>query len=399
MPERIPVSRLNSTLAILWDITYRCNLSCKHCFVTAARKAGQHSTLSEHETGVLLASLCSGREIVREFNIQGGEPLCAPNLCFAIRWLGKNGIPWSINTNGVLWGQEHFKTVLNYPPVGITISLDGHTQDSHDWLRGSGAFRALMRTVKALRSLKPAKKPIQIDAISVLHKRNVDSVKNILDHAADIGIREIVLNNLSICGSAERNRSSLELEPEKLFPVLDFVCRNRGKYRGMSVYIPWATPRMIAYYNSKYRIRIPILNAGCQAIRSEVTVSPQGHLRPCPNALDRLHVAFGGDVFPDDGTDTKLGERILAEVRSSAMFARVYECLHGELRRPRLARCRRCKFIDRCGTCPSQRFTHEYPTEKLCFSFQDIIEKSERSGPNKRLKMDRQIRFASLPTT
>lgn len=370
----IPAWKLNNNLTILWDITYQCNLNCKHCFVTVSRKAKQETSLSEEETGNLLSSICSGKESIREFNIQGGEPLCASNLCYAIRWLGRNGIPWSLNTNGVLWSEEHTRAVREYPPLGITVSLDGHNAELHDWLRGKGTFDALMSTIQILRTIQPVKEPIQIDAICVLHKRNVRYFKSILGLAAEIGIREIVLNNLSICGAAERNRSLLETSPDEIFSVLDFVCQHRGKYQGILVFLPWATPRMINYYNKKYGIRIPILNAGCQAIRSEVTISPRGHLRPCPNALDRLRVAYGSKVFPNDAEETRVIGKSLTNVRTSHLFAQVYDYLHGKQRRPRLKHCSRCVFFDRCTPCPSQRFVNEYPTEKLCFAFQNDVE-------------------------
>ena len=136
---------------------------------------------------------------------------------------------------------------------------------------------------------------------------------------------------------------------------------------------PQISPQMISYYNKRYRIRIPILNSGCQAIRGEVTVSPLGHLRPCPNALDRLRSKFGSAVFPDDAEETNVIGRSLTEVRTSYLFAQVYEYLHGKKRRSRLQRCSRCAFFDRCTPCPSQRFVDEYPSEMLCFAFQDKV--------------------------
>jgi MoaA/NifB/PqqE/SkfB family radical SAM enzyme len=276
-----------------------------------------------------------------------------------------------MNSNGTLWREEHYELLSQYPPIGVTVSLDGNNAHYHDWLRGDGVFDKAIATIQRLRTIKTSKGPVQVDAICVLNKQNILFYKDILDLASELGIRELVFSNLSISASAQTNRELLEVSPSSLFDVLDFVASQKGRYKGIKVYIPWATPIMIHYYNQKHRIKIPIMTAGCHAIRNEVTVSPQGYLRPCPNAMDRLRVRFGADAFPEEPEDTLLIGRNLSDVRSSPLFERFYELLHGPLKSERLQRCTTCKFYDRCSPCPSLRFVNDYPTEKLCYAFQD----------------------------
>lgn len=370
-------SRLNNSVRILWDITYACNLRCKHCFITPEMRDKPDQELSEEATYRLLRNVCSSGIIIQEFNLQGGEPIVASNFLHAVKWLGENEIPWSVNTNGILLGDHHYQTIKKYPPVGITVSIDGADSASHDWLRGKGVFSILVATIETLLEIKTCRGPLAIDAICVLNQRNVKEFTSVLDTAVRLGIREMVLNTLSIDGSAINNRSILEPQPKELFDVLEFVCLHKGIYHGMIVYLPWTTPIMIDYYNQLYSLDIPILNSGCQAIRSEMAVSPRGYLRPCPNALDRLQMRFGKEAFPVDPEEHSLLTKEITSIRTSNMFERIYELLHGCSAAPRSDQCQRCRFSSLCQTCPSHRLIGEDPIVALCHKFQELIVKRD----------------------
>lgn len=86
-------SRLNNSVRILWDITYACNLRCKHCFITPEMRDKPDQELSEEATYRLLRNVCSSGIIIQEFNLQGGEPIVASNFLHAVKWLGENEIP------------------------------------------------------------------------------------------------------------------------------------------------------------------------------------------------------------------------------------------------------------------------------------------------------------------
>lgn len=368
--------RLNRVVTILWNITYGCNLNCKHCLLGLLSEdlkgpAGKEQPLSANDTVVLLSNACSEGVQIKEFNFQGGEPTVAPNFLTAVEWLGEHRIPWTVNTNATVWDQRHYSLVEEYPPLSITISLDGADSALHDWVRGQGAFAKLVETVRSLHDL--SRGAIPIDAICVLNKRNVKEVTAVLDTAVSLGIREIVLARLTIAGNAILNQSELEPEPRELFEVLKFVCLHKGRYRGLTIYVSWATPIMIEYYNKRYGTDVPISYSGCPAIRSEVTVSPQGFVWPCPNALNRLAVRFGEEAFPLQSDELSLLSNDLTRIRNSKLFQKVYELLHGSSRPSRLARCQICKFASICQTCPSERWIGDDSSARLCHIFQDFF--------------------------
>ncbi|MGB9778987.1 MAG: radical SAM/SPASM domain-containing protein [Candidatus Bathyarchaeales archaeon] len=354
--------RLNSYLYILWNITYRCNLNCKHCMVADERK-NKVQELDETSAIRLLTNVCLSDIEVKEFNFQGGEPLVATSFEPAIEWLGEHGVPWTVNTNGTLWSDRHFDLIKKYPPREIVVSLDGDSQ-THDWLRGPEVFSKLQETIKIIHDISNG--AIQIDAICVLHKKNVKNIVSVFETAACMGIRQLVLSKLFISGNAVLNRDLLEPDPIDLFNVLEIVARLKGRFEGTDLFVQWATPLMLVYFD------LPIGYSGCPAIRSEVTITPTGELQPCPNALARLQRRFGKETgFVEE--HVSLLNKDLESIRTSPLFLRIYELLHGPLSPPRHTRCLDCYYVEICQTCPSDRWIGRDEYAELCHYFQDLF--------------------------
>lgn len=324
--------------------------------------------LNEEDTIRLLTHTCLSDVKVVEFNFQGGEPLIASNFLAAVEWLGEHSIPWSVNTNGTLWNTVHLSLIKKYPPREIVVSLDGDAE-THNWLRGHGVFQKLQNTI--MKIYDACGERTQVDAICVLHKRNVKNIMYVFEIAAQLKIRQLVLSKLSIAGNAIVNRDLLEPEAKDLFDVFKIVARLNGQYEDVKIFVPWATPLMLAYYD------LPISYSGCPAIRSEVTISPTGELQPCPNALARLQRLFG-EKFCSVKKNISLLDNDLESIRTSHFFKYIYELLHGPLNPPRHSRCQSCRFIELCETCPSDRWIGEDDNAKLCHQFQDFITPSKK---------------------
>jgi len=368
--DPLPLYMLNSRISILWNITLKCNLSCKHCFVGHKRDYDMNQELSKDDILLMIENIVSQFITIKEFNIQGGEPTISQNLTSAIKILGKKQIPWSLNSNGVSWKYEHFEAVSSYPPAGITFSLDGHNSKTHDWLRGKGVFNSLMETISKLKGINGG---IPFDAICVLNKMNIKSFRKTLDLANEIGVRELVFMQLSPSGNAKKYLDVLTPEDTDMFEVLSFICKIKGVYNGMLVYLPWATPIMIDYYNKLYDSEIPILGATCQAVRGELTISHMGNLLPCPNALDRFNMAGKTDYFSEDNHQINLVTQDLQKIRTSYFFNEIYQLLHGEKQASRISTCMHCLYNTICFTCPSERALGYDTSAKLCSNFKKYI--------------------------
>jgi len=126
---------------IVMELTNRCNLRCGHCF--EERHAGRGDLSLEIIAKVMREARSVG---VDHISLSGGEPTLHRQFPWIIERLVDVGCTFSFVTNGstfpqiypvLLTHREHF--------AGVTFSLDGARQETHDRLRGPGSYRQVMR--------------------------------------------------------------------------------------------------------------------------------------------------------------------------------------------------------------------------------------------------------------
>lgn len=97
--------RLHDLRMLVFEVTQRCNLACRHCGSDCTRSAATPDLPPEKVLEVL-------REVARAYDperitvmIGGGEPLLYEGLWELGRGIRKLGFPWGMVTNGVLWDE------------------------------------------------------------------------------------------------------------------------------------------------------------------------------------------------------------------------------------------------------------------------------------------------------
>jgi 12,18-didecarboxysiroheme deacetylase len=133
---------------VVWNMTRRCNLKCRHCYA-GARDAHFPGELTTSEGKTLIADLASFGSPVILFS--GGEPLMRNDLAELAQFAVEKGLRAVISTNGTLLSKEQvdiFKSIgLSY----IGVSLDG-LKETHDRFRGvQGAFEQTMQGIRTCR--------------------------------------------------------------------------------------------------------------------------------------------------------------------------------------------------------------------------------------------------------
>jgi MoaA/NifB/PqqE/SkfB family radical SAM enzyme len=151
--------------AAMVNITNRCTLQCKHCFVY--RDGNPNDRMDEMDTPMLLEKLV---QMKRRHGIQamlwmGGEPLLRPDvLRDGIKIFPRN----TITTNGTL-------LPIELPDCTYVISVDG-PPDSNDAIRGKGTFKKVMTTLSGI----PEKFASTIMCQCVVTKQNEDSLEDLV---------------------------------------------------------------------------------------------------------------------------------------------------------------------------------------------------------------------------
>ena len=122
--------------AAMVNITNRCTLRCRHCFVY--RQGNPTDTRGEMDTGTMVKRL---GELQKRHGIQtmlwmGGEPLIRQDvLREGTKLFPKN----HVTTNGTI-------KLIDLPRCIYIVSIDG-PQEMNDAIRGKGSFRRVMKTL------------------------------------------------------------------------------------------------------------------------------------------------------------------------------------------------------------------------------------------------------------
>lgn len=134
---------------MVWNVTTRCNLECRHCYATSGPGPDPSSSaeLSTVEGRRLLADAATHGTRVVLFS--GGEPLLRPDLLTLMEYAGEQGMRPVLSCNGTLL-TEDLATRLQGVGLGyVGISLDGPPA-IHDALRGrAGAHAEAVRGIHA----------------------------------------------------------------------------------------------------------------------------------------------------------------------------------------------------------------------------------------------------------
>lgn len=145
-------------MAVTFELTPRCNLDCKMCYVhnqdSNAMKERELSTDTwkrvfdeAFDCGMLFATMT------------GGECLLRQDFKELYLHLWKKRVYMTVFTNGILLNEDYLEFFKKYPPKGVQVSLYG-TSDA-GYLNVTG-HRGFDKAVAAIRNLMDAGIPVQV---------------------------------------------------------------------------------------------------------------------------------------------------------------------------------------------------------------------------------------------
>ena len=160
---------------VYWYPSFRCNLACKHCWVDSSPKIDTSQDLGTEDMFEVvdqIIELNAGSVIM-----SGGEALYRPDVVMVIRKLVDADVQVCFETNGLMFSPSFIRCATHARdsrlPLGITVSVDGGTEESHNFLRGKGTFQ---RTMEGLQSLY--RNEIKFDVQCVINAQNIDTIES-----------------------------------------------------------------------------------------------------------------------------------------------------------------------------------------------------------------------------
>ena len=265
---------LKAPLKIQWKITNRCNLKCEHCY-TAANEIGSKELEYSSLEKIALDIVGSG---IMDVTISGGEALLVDKLEKIVTLLIKNQINVTIFTNGILIKYFIEKLPTNYNEhLSFSISIDGN-EEVHDKIRGMGSFRQTIEGIKYA-----LKQGYKIATNTVVMKKNVHCICNLIKQLNEIGVNQVQLSNLIVKGRARNEMKISSSEKDELRDNLKQILNDIEKTEILYAELPDEDVRSKVYRITESGNEfLGYEEWKCSAGIGKATIDNKGDLLCCP---------------------------------------------------------------------------------------------------------------------
>jgi SynChlorMet cassette radical SAM/SPASM protein ScmF len=218
-------------------ITAGCNLACRHCWLTPTFEP-EGSTGQCLDYDLFKIAIDEALPLgLTSIKFTGGEPLLHPDFKQMVDYASEKGIKTWMETNGTLLTQrlaKHLKQ--NSSMFTISVSLDGSTAATHDYLRNvPGSFNQALSGIKYL--VKAGYKP---QVVLSIYRDNKDEVESFIDLAVEIGCNSVKFNIIQSSGRAlqmEKNKDLLTIE--ELIHLGNWVEKDLQKRSPIPLFYSW----------------------------------------------------------------------------------------------------------------------------------------------------------------
>ncbi|MCF8001621.1 MAG: radical SAM protein [Halanaerobiales bacterium] len=135
--------------SVHWNLTYKCNENCKHCYIPDVKNVDEKAELSKQEIFKAIDDMADLG--VFHLTLSGGEPTLRKDFFKIVNYASKKGMCITFYTNGLKLNNEFIEQLSKYwiHKVGISIySSDPKLHDEITQVKGS-----FDKSVNALKKL------------------------------------------------------------------------------------------------------------------------------------------------------------------------------------------------------------------------------------------------------
>lgn len=196
-----PVRRRTAPVrpVVIWNLTQRCNLKCRHCYAVAADRHFP-GELSYGEACGVVDDLAAYR--IPALILSGGEPLARADTLDLARRAKAHGIYTALSSNGTTIKVNNIPEIADIGFDYVGISLDG-LGATNDWFRGAaGAFDQALSGVRACIA-----RDIKVGLRFTMTNANADQLPDLLNLARNEGVEKFYLSHLVYAGRGNKHRT------------------------------------------------------------------------------------------------------------------------------------------------------------------------------------------------
>jgi radical SAM protein with 4Fe4S-binding SPASM domain len=332
---------------ISWNLTYRCNLACEHCYLDAGGvpKVGTENFADRSELGteecfgVIDQIAAFAPECVTI--LTGGEPLLRRDILEIVRRAAERGLWVVVGTNGVRISANVARHLADAGARGLSLSLDALDPDRHDRFRNvRGAWR---NTVEGAEILNQVKLPFIVQTTAGAH--NLGELDAIADFAHDRLAARVW--NLYFLVPTGRGQFVSDMTPAQYDDVLASLYRIQEKYKGRMLVNAKCAPHYVktllehslapGLEQRDTAFRVYSGGAGgCPAGTHYMGIRPNGDVTPCPYLP-----VFAGSLRSANLADLWTSTPLFTGIRERASLG---------------GRCGACEMNGHCGGCRARAY-------------------------------------------
>jgi MoaA/NifB/PqqE/SkfB family radical SAM enzyme len=213
---------------IVFEVTNRCNLDCRHCNKKINKiDDGDVCDLPVALLNVILKQAEAFK--TRLVAITGGEPTTHRDFEQLIKCVASHDVDWTMTTNGINFGDIYPILIQNSARLkGITISIEGSTAETNDFLRGPGTFDKILNAMKLCR-----RHGISFGTQCAVGTKNVHDLEQLAALCDSNGADE--LNFILLRPTPQNVEEGLILTFEEAEAVEDRVIKMRDQHKRLKV--------------------------------------------------------------------------------------------------------------------------------------------------------------------
>jgi radical SAM protein with 4Fe4S-binding SPASM domain len=329
---------------VSWNLTYRCNLACEHCYLDAGPAARVTTDNFADRSEMSTEECCKVADQIAAFApealtiLTGGEPLLRRDILAIIRHAAGRGLWVVVGTNGVRITANVARHLADAGARGLSLSLDALDPARHDAFRKvRGAWE---NTVQGAGILNEVGLPFIVQTTVGSHNRGE------IEAIAEFAHRHLAARvwNLYFLVPTGRGQFVSDIAPEEYDTILATLARVQRDYAGRMIVNAKCAPHFIrtVFEEAALGRPAPFLRAysggagGCPAGTHYLGIRPNGDVTPCPYLPQ-----FAGNLRH---------ETLGAVWADSDLFKRIRQ------RNTLGGRCGDCELQSHCGGCRARAY-------------------------------------------
>lgn len=343
-------------IVIVWNFTYKCNLSCLHCHQDSS-PASSYPELTTSEALKVVDNMADAGVAVLTFS--GGEPLLRRDIYSIMKRAKDSGMLCTIASNGTLITREVAKKLKTVGVERVEIGLDGATAETHEFLRNTpGCFEATVQGIKNCVEVGFE----EISVTMTLYKGNVGELGETIRFAEKLGATRFYLNRLIAAGRGAKTRF-LDVTPREKMEALGMLYERFHESivtgsgiqcyaRGMPYYARLCYERSKGQFFTVSEALSGYEGMFQKKFGDEITKIVRKFAKGfggCSAGLTYAGVTASGDLIPCVPSEIKLGNLLRQDLEELWIHSELLNYIRE--RKQLRGNCEKCAYNGLCGGC------------------------------------------------